>query len=429
MDAETSTRSTKLSVRFPPIADIASMLDNSWVALFRANGFLASATVIAVIAALSASVRATAATVDYAADAKALDKIIIENYAYQDHWPGGTLPDSPTLAAERASVHDRDSLLHYAEDRIASLADHHAITGSSFKGSWAIIPTYADLWVERCGGSNVIDAVKPGSPAAAAGVVSGDRLVAVGGVSLDLAVKNFWDSLGLSVTPERAEYAARVLAAGRRDRPRDLTVVRGNITRRLTLASLYTTQSGSPPLSVSSRSRGPTVIRINNSLGDQGTIAAFDLAMRSLAPKAAVVIDLTDPPSGGNTSVARAIMSWFVDRPRGYQVHRLPAEERETGVARQWIEQVLPRPGKHHLRLPVVRVDRWTGSMGEGIAIGFAALGARVEGMRMAQLKGAVYDFALPSSGLVVKLPAERLYSITGQPREQFVPASTTRRR
>jgi len=60
--------------------------------------------------------------------------------------------------------------------------------------------------------------------------------------------------------------------------------------------------------------------------------------------------------------------------------------------------------------------------MGEGIAIGFAALGARVEGTRMAQLKGAVYDFSLPTSGLVVKLPAERLYSVKGLPRENFVP-------
>ena len=63
--------------------------------------------------------------------------------------------------------------------------------------------------------------------------------------------------------------------------------------------------------------------------------------------------------------------------------------------------------------------------MGEGIAIGFAALGARVEGTKMAQLKGAVYDFPLPSSGLVVKLPAERLYTVSGLPREKFVPAAT----
>ena len=115
-------------------------------------------------------------------------------------------------------------------------------------------------------------------------------------------------------------------------------------------------------------------------------------------------------------------MGWFVDRPRSYQMHRLPSEERETGVPRQWIEQVLPRSGKHHAVLPLVQVGRWTGSMGEGLAIGFAALGSRVEGTPMAQLKGAVYDFNLPSSRLTVKLPAERLYTVEGLPREKFIP-------
>jgi carboxyl-terminal processing protease len=114
------------------------------------------------------------AKVDYAADAKALDKTIVDNYAYEDHWPGGVLPDSVVLAAERTSVHDHDSLLHYAEDRIASLADHHAITGSSFKDSWAIVPTYSDLWIERRGNGYAITAVKQGSTASKAGVSSGD---------------------------------------------------------------------------------------------------------------------------------------------------------------------------------------------------------------------------------------------------------------
>ena len=118
---------------------------------------------------LGLALAAEAPAVDYAGDAKALDKIVIENYAYEDHWSGGALPDSATLAAERAAVHDHDSLLHYAENRIASLADHHAITGSSFKDSWAIIPTYADLWVARRGGAYVIEAVRADSVAAKAG--------------------------------------------------------------------------------------------------------------------------------------------------------------------------------------------------------------------------------------------------------------------
>ena len=94
---------------------------------------------LAFLLVLSTVASAQGPAADYAGDAKALDKIVVDNYAYEDHWPGGELPDSPQLAAERAAVHDHDSLLHYAENRIASLADHHAITGSSFKDSWAII--------------------------------------------------------------------------------------------------------------------------------------------------------------------------------------------------------------------------------------------------------------------------------------------------
>ena len=60
--------------------------------------------------------------------------------------------------------------------------------------------------------------------------------------------------------------------------------------------------------------------------------------------------------------------------------------------------------------------------MGEGLAIGFAAIGARVEGDRMAGLLGAIYDLRLPNSGLVLKLPAERLHAVDGTPREAFVP-------
>jgi carboxyl-terminal processing protease len=322
------------------------------------------------------------------------------------------------LAAERAAVHDKASLLHYAERRMESLADHHAITGSSFNDSWAIIPSYADLWVERRGGNYLITAVRDDSPAAAAGIRTGDLLIAIGGVPIDHAVESFWRDLGLPLTAERADYAARVLAAGRRDRPRDLTIRRGG---RLKLPNLYGSVAATKPISVT-RSSGGAIIRFNNSLGDQGTITAFDAAMGGLPRMASLILDLRDTPSGGNTSVARAIMSWFVDRPRSYQVHRLPSEERETGIPRQWIEQVLPRAGKYHASMPVVRVGRWTGSMGEGLAIGFAAFGARVEGTRMAGLKGAVYDFTLTSSGLTVKFPAERLYMVSGLPREKFVP-------
>ena len=60
--------------------------------------------------------------------------------------------------------------------------------------------------------------------------------------------------------------------------------------------------------------------------------------------------------------------------------------------------------------------------MGEGLAIGFDAIGARVEGSRMAGLLGAIYDHRLERSGRVIKIPTERLYAVDGTPREHFVP-------
>lgn len=358
---------------------------------------------------------------DYAADARWLEQTAATNYAYLDRFPGGRMPRSAALDALRDAAHDRDSLLRYAGALIQSLADHHAITGASFKDDWGLVPTFADLWIEPAGSAWRVDAVRPGSPAAKANVRPGDLLVAVGDKPVAQALGDFWAPLGLDAAGERGAYGVRVLAAGRRDRPRVLTLRRGTVERRLTLPNLYGAPSPAEPVSV--LHEGPrTVIRFNNSLGETAAVAAFDTAMAAIPPKAPVVIDLTETPSGGSSVVARAMMSWFVTRATSYQVHTYPAEKIESGIDRQWIEQVLPRPGKYHPGPVTLRVGRWTGSMGEGIAIGFAAMGKRVCGTRMARLRGAIYDFELPMTKLVVKMPAERLYAVNGMPREAFVP-------
>ena len=373
------------------------------------------------LSASPAGAQATLSAADYLADARSLPALIAANYAYLDDLPGGAVPQSAVLDAEREAVHDHDSLLHYAEDMITALADHHGLTQNSFKDDWAIVPTYSDLWLVRSNEAYVIDAVRPGSPAARAGVRSGDRLTAIDGVPIDDAVTAFWGRLGLEPTGERAPYAARVLAAGRRDRDRHLTVASGGTTRDLTLASLYADQPDLPPVTVTAGPGRATTILLNNQLDQSATIVAFDAAMAKVPPHATVIIDLTDTPSGGNTVVARAIMGWFVTRASPYQVHNLPAEARETGIDRQWIEEVLPRKGRFHPGPVTVRVSRWTGSLGEGIAAGFMALGKPVCGGAMAGLKGAVYDFNLPRTGLTVKFPAERLYTVSAQPRENLI--------
>lgn len=360
-------------------------------------------------------------------DARSIERLVNENYAYLDRLPNQQFLLSAKLRGEADKVHNKHSLLRFAERVLMSLADHHAITAASLPDSYAVVPSFSDLWVERHGPEYVIAGVRDGSPAAGAGIRKGDLLLAVGGVPIEQAVRSFWSDLGLSSTQERGAFAARILAAGRRNLQRELTVKTHKYkARRLTLQNLYTSPDARTAISVGVEGDS-LLIKLNDSLGDSETVSAFDAAMATARPGQSIILDLTDTPSGGNTTVARALMGWFVTRPMPYQVHNLPAEERRTGIPRQWVEQVLPRSGKQHSGAVMVRVGRWTGSMGEGLAIGLRSLGAEVQGDRMAGLLGAIYDYKLPASGLVLKLPTERLLTVDGLPRENFIPAEVGR--
>src|SRR5262245_58400379 len=105
---------------------------------------------------------------DYAADARSIGQPVNDNYAYLGRFEGGRMPMSDTLRAEAAAVDSRDALVRYAERALSTLADHHAITGSSLSDSWGLVPSYADMWIERS--DYTITAVRAGSPAEQAGI-------------------------------------------------------------------------------------------------------------------------------------------------------------------------------------------------------------------------------------------------------------------
>jgi C-terminal processing protease CtpA/Prc len=73
---------------------------------------------------------------------------------------------------------------------------------------------------------------------------------------------------------------------------------------------------------------------------------------------------------------------------------------------------------------PVVAVvDHWTGSMGEGVAVGLDAMQRAVAiGTPMAHLAGAVSDFILPLTGIALAIPTEQIYHVDGTPRQEWLP-------
>ena len=334
------------------------------------------------------------------------------------------MPTTEKLRAEARAADTQKKRLRYAERAMIMLADHHAILDSSFDDTYGL-SSMSDMWVEWLDERYVVTSVRGGFPAAAAGVEPGAHLAAVDGVAIDRAVADFWQDLGVAekTDPERNAYAARVLTIGRMDRGRDLTIVSPDgARRRLALENLdRIAQPDRPPVELVKEGNGNRIV-FNDSLDDTKTVAAFDTIMASLENDAPVTLDLRETVSGGNTVIAKAVMAWFIVTERPYQVHVQPAEERKFGIARKWIELVLPRAGKHHSGPVDVLVGRWTGSMGEGLAIGMDALGFPVCGTRMAGLRGAVYTLDLEGSAFKVNLPAERLYTVDGTPREDFVP-------
>jgi carboxyl-terminal processing protease len=107
-----------------------------------------------------------------------------------------------------------------------------------------------------------------------------------------------------------------------------------------------------------------------------------------------------------------------------YQQHEYDEKDFET--KRHWIEYVYPRKKIFQGKL-IVLVGHWTGSMGEGMAIGFDSFKKPlVVGTKMAGLLGAIEGFNLKETNINFQIPTERLYHVNGKPRENYTPKIQT---
>jgi carboxyl-terminal processing protease len=311
--------------------------------------------------------------------------------------------------------------LHVLERVIVELHDHHATLGANVGDSPQLVPTGTDLWAEIDHGRATVSEVRPGGPAEAAGLQAGDIVVSIGGVEVRKAVADALPKALASPDPEAANFTLRTLLAGTHVDMRRLVVRKSDGRLRGVRLAPYVPPQSDGPVSWRWLDAATGYIRLNNSLGDQGAVAAFDRALDALQGAMGLILDLRDTPSGGNTSVAEPILGRFVVRPGGYQ------RVFDPGLGKRfprdsWLKELNPRGPAIAARL-VVLVDHWTGSMGEGMAIGLDGLHrATIVGTRMAGLSGGTGQFALPRTGFTIDLPVERLYHVDGRPRETFVP-------
>lgn len=223
--------------------------------------------------------------------------------------------------------------------------------------------------------------------------IVGAEILKFNGTDFQEAINDFPTHCNDKNNLETKEWIANKTLAGRYNEPRILTLkLVDNKVIEFDLDKVKIKKDNG--LLISKIVNGIGVIRINNSLGNDNLVTEFDKALNHLMNTNGIILDLRNTPNGGDSYEARGIMSRFITEKRPYQQHSfIEKSQGNPDIERNWIEYVIPR-GETYTKPVIVLVGRWTGSMGEGLAIGFEGIGrAEIVGSEMRRLAGEVYDF------------------------------------
>lgn len=315
---------------------------------------------------------------------------------------------------------EREAMLLF-EYILDEFYDSHLILNANTGSSYRL---YSPIYVEWSEGKAIIKNVWQSEMNALLHYnLIGAEIVEFNGRSFIKAVQDFptlcHDKSDLDIT----NWIANKVLAGRYDEPRVFKVrLRSGAFKEIDLDSFKAPEHRD--LLHAEKKGEYGYIRIHNSLGNDDLIAAFDKALDSLWATEGLILDLRNTVDGGNSYVAHGVMSRFVDSENPYQKH-MSVEQYGAHpiVLRKWVEMVMPR-ARFYDRPLVVLVGRWTGSMGEGMAVGFDAMNnVVVVGSEMSKLAGAISYCPFSHRDYGCRLATEKLFHIDGTARESFVPS------
>lgn len=239
------------------------------------------------------------------------------------------------------------------------------------------------------------------------------EIIAFNGTQFAEVINAFPTSCHDKNNPIVREWLANKILAGRRDQPRILTLKLLN-DQQIKLDLDYLQYKSYEDVLSSSIKDNVGYIRINNSLGDMELVKVFDQTIENMLETDAIILDLRNTPDGGGTDIAEPILGRFISKERGYQVCENKNEK--------YTRKVFPR-GKTYTKSLYVLVGRWTGSMGEGMAIGFDGMKrGTVIGTEMARLAGGIKAIKFINSDFSYRISFEKMYHLNGNLRENFIP-------
>ncbi|MFC3194953.1 S41 family peptidase [Marinicella sediminis] len=313
-------------------------------------------------------------------------------------------------------------LMTHLEQLMLEFADNHMHLQANTRDSYRL---YGPIVVSKNnGGEFLLSDYHKNQLSQPESLPVGARLVSINEQSPEAVIEAFPTRCLDKTKRKHQEWIINKTLAGIYHQPRKVVFATTNKLLRFDLNQFKTADQ--PDLLTSRTEQNLGIITVNNSLGNNQLISAFDQAIDELQHTRGMVLDLRNTIGGGDSYIARAIMSRLISQTQPYQVHRFIEQyDEQPGIPRRWIEQVEPR-GRHYDKPMVVLVNHWTGSMGEGLAIGLQGMGrATVAGTKMAGLLGAVQGFDITHLSYGFQMPVEQLRRVDGTPREQVKPDLT----
>ncbi|HEY3814522.1 MAG TPA: S41 family peptidase [Caulobacteraceae bacterium] len=351
---------------------------------------------------------AAAATSDYAADFDDLWRLLDAKYCFfgEKAVDWGQVRRVYGARARRCTT--TDAFAGILRGTLNELYDAHTHMSHTPDGE----PRYAfcDMWVHRDG---FIEDVRQYSAAEAAGIVAGDHLTHIDGLTLAAATAKHRPTCLTRRDPEADFYAINVAASGRVGMGRTVTLKGG----RQVPVPLH----ASPDEADVSWRMLPDnfgYIRISTFAGE-GSVAKFDHALSEFKDTRGLILD-PRRNGGGDTAMAKPMMGRFITEPKVYALMRRRVGRTLGNLSRETVE---PRGPFTYAKPVVVLTDRWSASMAEGFPMGMRGIGRGVVvGRPMMGLGAAVFDVELKRTKLGLQYSAEPVYDVNDHPRWKMQP-------
>jgi len=312
------------------------------------------------------------------------------------------------------AVESSQEFLIILERLLDSLYDPHISLNTNGAKSPRLVPSGADMAFDYNGAHYILTAIRPRSGAANAGLKIGDRLVSFNNLNVDKITATRMHISQNNPPIERLDWALSAALAGYRHQERIIEINRDGAIIKLTLDDPVPPSSNTL-LHQEKFAGNIGYIKIHNSLDDDMTVEAFDKALTQLKDTKGLILDLRQTPGGGNTDVAEPILGRFISKRMNYQI--IAPKNRKN-----YLRPVFPR-GETYEKPMIVLAGRWTGSMGEGMAVGFDAMNrAEVWGDKMAGLAGGIEELHLPASNISIRIPIYGIKHINGTSRHHWQP-------